>query len=423
MKILHLNTTDIEGGAARSAYWLHRALLKKGVDSRMLVGHKLSGDTTVIGPERKIKKAFHLALSELDSAPKMFYRRRASDHFSPAWIASFAHRKIKELNPDIVHLHWVCGGFLKPESILKIQKPILWTQRDMWAFTGGCHYSYDCERYKKSCGRCPQLGSHTGWDLSRRLWRRKRKSWKNLNIAVIAISTWLADCAKASSLFKDHKIEVIHNALDERVFKPMDKSVARKVWNIDPAKKIILFGGIDATQNKAKGFKYLLSSLREFSQKEFAKDTEAIVFGSWEPKNPPNCGVKLRYLGRLHDDVSLATLYAAADVTVIPSIQEAFGKVAIESLACGTPVACFDCSGLKDIIDHKENGYRAQAFSTEDLTNGIAWILGDEKRWREMSRKAREKIEREFTLSICTEKYLQIYQDILSESASTEGIS
>lgn len=421
MKILHLNTTDIEGGAARSAYWLHQALLRKGVDSRMLVGHKLSGDTTVIGPERKIEKAFYLAISELDSAPKMFYRRRTTDHFSPAWIASFVHRKIEELNPDIVHLHWICGGFLKPESILQIHKPILWTQRDMWAFTGGCHYAYDCERYTKSCGKCPQLGSQKEWDLSRRLWGRKRKSWKDLNISVVAISKWLADCAKASSLLKGHKVEVIHNALDERVFKPIEKNVAREAWNIDPTKKIILFGGIDATQNKAKGFKYLLSSLRDFSQKEHGKHTEAIVFGSWETRNPPDCGVKLRYLGRLHDDVSLATLYAAADVTVIPSIQEAFGKVAIESLACGTPVACFDCTGLKDIIDHRENGYRAQPFNTEDLANGIAWILGDEKRWRDMSRKAREKVENEFTLEICAENYLKIYQDFMSEGGAGMG--
>ncbi len=415
IKILHLNTTDIEGGAARGAYWLHKALLRAGVTSNMLVAKKTSDDNTVYGPTTNIQKGLALIRPEIDSLPVYLYKKRDRFIFSPSWVPNAVNHKVRAINPDIVHLHWVCGGFLNPATYPRFKKPIVWTLRDMWGFTGGCHYTKGCEKYGKSCGKCPHLASKRENDLSRWVWKRKFKAWERLDMTIICISYWLADCARKSSLFCNKRIEVIHNALDESVFRPLPKNVARNIFKLKQNKKIILFGALDGIREWHKGFHLLAEALKKLSQNGFGEDYELVVFGSTKPDDGPDVGMRVHYLGRFHDDVTLALLYSAGDVTVVPSIQEGFGKVAIESMACGTSVVSFDSTGLRDSVEHQQNGYRAKCFDTEDLAHGIAWVLEDDQRRQALSMRAREKVEQEFTLDIYAKKYLKVYEEILNE--------
>jgi glycosyltransferase involved in cell wall biosynthesis len=413
MKVLHLNFSDTEGGAARGAYWQHKALLKAGVQSNMLVANKKSDDFMVIGPQTRIEKGINLLRPVLDTLPLVFYPKRDTYIFSPAWLPNTVKRQVDRINPDIVNLHWICGGYFRPESFRRFKRIIVWTLRDMWAFTGGCHYANECKRYEDSCGFCPQLHSKKENDLSKKLWGRKFRAWKDVDMTIVAISHWLAECARSSSLFKNRRIEVIHNGLDEKLFKPMPKKVVREILGLPLNKKIILFGALNALTDKKKGFEHLRLALEKLVSSGRGDSTELVVLGSSEPKDAPNYGMNVRYMGRLHDDISLATAYAGADVTVVPSTQEAFGKTAIESQACGTPVVCFDTTGLKDIVEHKKNGYRARCFDCNDLTNGIAWVLQDEKRWQALSKRAREKVEQEFTLEVQAKKYIALYEELL----------
>jgi hypothetical protein len=178
MKILLVNTFDISSGAANATYRLHKALLEAGIDSRMIVQSKKSDDYTVIGHNSKIEKFINILRPELDWLPVKFYKHRTATlwKFSPSYLPfSNIIKKINEINPDIVHLNWVEGGFVRIGDLAKINKPIIWTLHDMWAFTGGCHYDEGCGAYMDKCGKCILLGSYNNNDLSRKIFDRKQQ--------------------------------------------------------------------------------------------------------------------------------------------------------------------------------------------------------------------------------------------------------
>lgn len=139
----------------------------------------------------------------------------------------------------------------------RLDLPLVWTCHDMWAFTGGCHYSGNCDRYTKSCGSCPQLHSGTDRDLSRWVWQRKHQAWKELNLTIVTPSKWLAECARNSSLCQGLRIEVIPNGLDTQIYKPINKQQARNILGLPLDAQIILFGAIGATSAPRKGFQLL----------------------------------------------------------------------------------------------------------------------------------------------------------------------
>ena len=350
----------------------------------------------------------------LESLGVGFYTGGMKGNFSPAFLPDSLPSKVKPLVPDIIHLHWVANAMMRVETCRRFNRPLVWTLHDSWAFTGGCHVPFDCTRYREACGECPALGSARALDLSHWLWLRKQRSWGGLNLTVVTPSNWLAHSARTSSLFKDIRIEVIPNGLDLVRYKPIDRRIARELLSLPQEKKLILFGGKSGTSDRNKGFHLFAKALQEVAFREWRDTAEVVVFGSLEPVQPPDLGLKTRYLGWLNDDVSLALLYAAADVFVFPSIQEVLGYAAMESMACGTPCVAFNQGGVSDLIDHEHNGYLARPYEPASLAHGILWVLGDESRRRELSFQARQKVERDFALENVAGRYVELYRDICS---------
>lgn len=411
MKILIVNESDSKGGAARAAYRLHKSLLTQNIDSQMLVQNKESNDYTVDGPVTKIQRAVNQMRPTLDELPVSVYKHRTKTIFSPSWLPfSNIVNKINEIDPDIVHLHWVCGGMIKIEDIVRIKAPIVWSLHDNWVFTGGCHIMWDCEKYQDACGACPRLGSTKENDLSRRIFNRKQKIFSQIeNITIVGVSQWLSDCSKNSTLLKDKKHINLPNPIDTTIFKPFDKEKSRELWNLPKDKKLVLFGAMTIGDIN-KGFNKLSDALHKIKDEEI----ELVIFGSSEPKESQNLGFKTHYLEYLHDAVSLVTLYSAVDVMIVPSLQEAFGQTASEAMACCTPVIAFGATGLLDIVDHKINGYLAQAFDSTDLMHGIEWVLNSEN-YEELCLNARKKVLREFDSKMVSQRYIDLYKDILDE--------
>lgn len=414
MKVLHLSTSDANGGAARGTYWLHTALRRAGVDSQMLVAEKYTSDDTVIGPTGITggQKILNGVRQTVEYWPLRCYPNKSSGLFSPAIYPNPIIKQIQQIDPDIINLHWVGLGLLRPEALKAFTKPIVWTLRDMWSFTGGCCYTDGCNRYQQQCGCCPMLGSNQDNDLSRKVWQRKQLAWQDLSLTLVPISQWLADCAKRSSLLHQYPANVIPNAVDTDIFRPIDKHIARDILQLPQNDKLILFGALSATTDKRKGFNHLVAALKQLKEDDLP--LRAVIFG--EDKAPAAMGLDMPHtvLGRLNDDVTLALAYAAADVMVVPSVQEAFGKTAIEAMACGTPVVSFDATGLRDIVEHLKNGYRAKCFSAEDLARGIRWVIENQARWHQLSQQSRHQVETKFSFEVQSQTYIQLYQRLLS---------
>ena len=415
MKTLLLSTSDIKDGAARAAYRLHQGLNRISVDSNILSQVKYSKDLKVFGTKAvsgigQAKVGLRLTLDQL---PLKFYRHKESQRFSSNWLPDNTQTQIARLDPDIINLHWVSGGYLQIESLAKFNKPIVWTLHDMWAFTGGCHYDKECNKYTNSCGACPQLGSNKDWDLSRWVWRRKQKAWQSLDLTIVTPSIWLGDCVKSSSLLKDKRVEVIPYGLDTDVFRPIEKQIARKLLKLPQDKQLVLFLSLQATSDKRKGFQLLQPALQKLSSENWQEKIELVVVGANKPEKPTYFGFKSYYLGTLTDDLMLALAYSAADIFVAPSVQDNLPNTVLEAISCGTPCVAFNIGGMPDMIEDRKNGYLAQPYETNDLAKGIAWILENTERQQKLAYRAREKAEQEFLLKIQAYKYKSLFSELL----------
>jgi glycosyltransferase involved in cell wall biosynthesis len=418
MKVAFLSVEDDGSGSTRAAYRLHCCLRQVGIQSQMLVQSKHRDDKTVIGLPAKtgVGKIVSGSRGILDRLPLKLYGQRERTSFSPQWLPEKIGAKVAQLDPDLISLQWINLGYLQIETLAKFKKPIVWTLRDMWAFTGGCHYNGDCERYTKACGSCPQLHSQRDRDLSRWIWQRKAKAWAELDLTIVALSSWLGDCAAASSLFSHRRIEVIPNGIDTQTYRPIDRPTARALLNLPQDKRLILFGAVNAASDQRKGFHLLQPALQSLRQRLPSDDVELVVFGASKPENPPDLGFAIRYLGTLNDDLSLALLYSAADVFIAPSVQENLANTVLEALACGLPCVAFKIGGMPDLIEHQRNGYLAQPYQIEDLAQGMLWILENAERYHKLSNAARQKIATEFTMEATGTKYLSLFTELVAHS-------
>ena len=375
VKVLQVSATDTIGGAGIAAYRLHQGLQRIGVASHMLVLRKATSDPTVHRLSDHLNRISRVRRRLAQRGHQRTLTQNPRQPDSAYW--SLNHQPypiadvINSFNADIVHLHWIGDNLLPIQELTKINAPIVWTLHDMWAFTGGCHYAGDCTHYQSTCGNCPQLVQPQSNDITTKIIHHKIRAWNDLPLTIACPSQWLADCVRESRVLADKDIHVIPNGIDTTQYKPIDSNSARTAFNLPHHKKLVLFGAFGGTSDPRKGFDYLRSALQKLSDES---DIELVVFGTEQAQNL-EINLPVHQVGRLHDSVSMAVLYSACDVFVLPSVQDNFPNTILEALACGTPCVGFDTGGMADLIQHQINGYLAMLMDTDDLANGINWIL------------------------------------------------
>lgn len=410
MRIIHLSYADINGGAFRATYRLHKSLLNQGTHSRLWVNEKKSDDWTVEDLNNKIGKVLNKLYPRVinHSLVKMLKTENEIIH-SPSVFPSNWVKHINNSDVDIVHLHWIQNEMLSIKDISKIKKPIVWTLHDMWAFCGAEHYTND-NRWRGGYYSNNRPNYESGFDLNRWTWNRKKKYWKNPN-QIVTPSKWLAKCVKESALMKSWPVSVIANPIDTDQWAPMDKKNARQLHNLSQDANLILFGAFGGVKDLRKGYDLLLSALEYLKANNKIKKIELVVFGQSKPKSQPDLGFPIHYSGHLYDELSLRALYSSADVMIIPSRQDNLPNTAVEAQACGTPVVSFDIGGLSDIIEHKKTGYLVKPFDTRDLANGITWVL-ERSDSNKLGSNAREAAVEKFSEKKISEDYVSIYKKL-----------
>lgn len=418
MKVLQLSTDDFSGGASRAAYRLHTALLQCGVDSRMRVLVHQTANAKVIagkGPRSFSQKVKAKLQQKWHAVCRRNFRSSNPIMHSFGDTSACIVDEINASDVDVVNLHWV-ANLLSIEDIGRIKKPIVWTLHDMWAFCGGEHVVFEdrsTARFSVGYTADNRPAGETGPDLNRLTWQLKRKAWSQQNFNIVTPGRWMAECAGASLVFGMQPVHVIPNPLElEHLWRPVDRQFARRVLGLEPTKKYVLSGSAGGMAH-LKGEDLLREAFLKL--KEAGHDLpELLIFGQTQSTTASQWPCKVHWLGRVHDDHVMSLIYAAADVMAVPSRLDNLPNTAVEAQACGIPVVAFDIGGLPDIVDHQQSGWLAPAFDTEDLAQGIAWVLQDADRWQQLSLSARQRAQLRFAPEVVVAQYLEVYRAALS---------
>ena len=233
----------------------------------------------------------------------------------------------------------------------------------------------------------------------------KKKGWKTNNLRIICPSKWIYDRAKESNIFSNLRSHVVYTGIDLNCFSPYDREISRKELKLNISQKYILFGAMNATEDKRKGWDHLKNALNIIKSEKHSIGFELLIFGSEKKQESISSDIKIHYFDYVLDQKKLALIYSAADVFVAPSIEENLANTCIESIGCGTAVVAFNVGGMAEIIDHERNGYLAKPFDDNDLADGILWTLNQSNYLRD---NARKKASKNFCIEKNTKNLIKI---------------
>lgn len=426
MKVVSINTSAGTGGAAIAALRIAEALNQMpGVEVDVLVRDGNS-NFQVVSTTRSHWKSylnfFRFAYERL-----VFFLRERSPEvrflFSIANTGEDISKHPLVQQADVIHLHWINGGFLSLNGIKKLlalNKPIVWTLHDMWLFTGGCHHSGECTNFQQQCGNCMFLKKPYAHDISYRVWKRKQAIFSHANnLTVVTCSQWLQRRAAESSLLKNKPVHAIPNPIDTEIYRPIDKQKCREQLGLNPSKRYILFAAANVN-NYFKGFPYFVESVKMLAQQypELYHSVEILIAGKVKDAHVfKSLSLPYRMLGVVAPD-SMLMVYNAVDLYITSSLQENLPNTIMESLACGVPVVAFRVGGIPEMVEHRQNGWLAEFKSAPSLAEGIRWCLF-EADYAKLSTNAREKVIGEYTYKIIAEKYLNVVKTVLNPQKGT----
>ena len=412
MRVLIINTSEQIGGAAIAARRLMDALKKNGIKAQMLVRDKQTDRLTVhsvgekwMQPIKFVWERLCIWVNNGFSRKNLFAVDIANTGIDVTQLPEFEQA-------DVIHLHWVNQGYLSLSNLDKIMhsgKHVVITMHDQWYFTGICHYSGKCEKYKDLCYKCELLSGNFLGDLALKVFQQKQRIYSDTRLTFVGCSQWMANLAKQSKLTQGHKVVSIPNAINTDLFRPQEKQQARERLQLPLDKHLLLFGCQRIT-DKRKGFKYLMEALELIKQQkpEFAQNTLLVVVGgeaeTLRDKMPFDT-IPVKYVS---DPQKMVTLYNAVDIYVTPSLQDNLPNTIMEAMACGIPCVGFNVGGIPEMIDHQQNGYVAAYKDAQDFANGILWTLTTD--YDALSANARSKVMDTYSESAVARKYLEVYE-------------
>lgn len=418
MRVLIVNTSEKTGGAAVAAGRLMEALNNNGVKAKMLVGDKQTDNIMVAGLPRPWRQRWNFLWERFCIFAHLHFSREHLFEIDMANAGTDITSLPEFREADIVHLSWINQGMLSLGSIRKILrsgKPVVWTMHDLWPASAICHYARGCAAFKTGCHHCRLLpGGGSVNDLSARVYARKQKIYRNSNIHFVTCSKWLADQARQSRLLAGLYVEPIPNPIDTRVYAPRDRRECRSRLQLPVDKRVILFVSQRATMER-KGMTYLVEAVRQLaeSRPDMAADTVVAILGGHSEDVAARLALPAFPLGYVSDERKIVDVYNAADVFVLPSLEDNLPNTIMEAMACGVPCVGFKVGGIPEMIDHRRNGYVAAFRDAADLAAGIRWVLA-EADYADLQRQALSKVTASYSQRSVAMRYIEVYNQAMA---------
>lgn len=413
MKALLASYSDAGGGGARAAMRVLNGIRLHLPDTRMVVAERLTAHPGVL--QARPWSRSRLAMGFLRKLNRLPLSRHGptGGMWSSDWLATGMAGRLLRERPDVVNLHWVQHGGLLPRELARLRCPVVWTLHDLAPLTGGCHYPGACQNWRDACGNCPMLRRRGPLDLSHRGFSEKRSIYASLQPDFVAPSRWLADLACNSPLAAGCHVEHIPNGLDLELFSPAPMAEARRKLGLPAEGQVILFGADRAMRDRRKGFHLLRQALPRLTG---ISRLSLAVFGASRIDDAHELPFPIHALGVINNDAQLALAYSAADLLVVPSLEDNLPNTIAEALSCGCPCAGFAVGGIPEMIDEGLTGSLAPAGDPDALAEAMRRVLQHAEP-RRLRAQARTAACAAYDLAACGRRY----RDVLAAAVDRFG--
>lgn len=456
MRILQINTEDIGGGAAKVAWNLLQGCRMRGHVAQLAVGYKRSSDPdALLIPNRdahggwfRFWRGVHSGLQSLEgqvpgtgwlgllarglAQPGRYldlFRGVEDFHFPGTW-------RLLELTsqpPHIVHCHNLLGYYfdLRAMSWLSRQVPVILTLHDAWPLSGHCAHSFECERWKIGCGKCPDLAIYPAIrrDATAYNWRRKQEIYAHSRLHVVTPCRWLMEKVELSILAPAAvETRVIPHGVDLAIFHPAERASARLALSIPQDAAVLLFIAFHARQTKWRDYETMRTAVARVADSLDGQTVLFIVLGEEAPAERIG-RADIRFIPWQRDDRVIARYYQAADLYVHAARADTFPNVVLEALACGTPVVATAVGGIPEQVKSLELGGRRAGWHTynpaaatgilvppgdaEDMAAAIRHLLTDQALHSCLAGNAAKDARDRFNVNCQVEAYLTWYYEII----------
>ncbi len=407
MKIVQISSDDL-AGMRFNGFLLGRTLQSLGHDVHMFVRQSESGEPWVSELGNRVVRV-------VDRLGVRWLERLAGVQSLLPLSAWQLPRSSKLRNADIAHLHLIYNApffslFLLP--LLARQCAAVWTIHDQWPLTGHCTYSLACDRWLTGCGQCPDLARPLTmlWDNTAQLFQLKKRLMRQTDIQLVVASDWMRQRVERSPILGHLHCKQIPFGIDLETFRPRDRETCRRAFGVASGNHVLAFRR-PRPGNPYKGAECLLHALRCWTP---IRRTSLLVYDGEIRDESLHEKYDIVHLGWVRDSEVLAQALNAADVFLMPSLAESFGLMAIEAMACGTPVIVSDNTSLPEIVKAPEGGVTVPNGDGQALATALTNLLSDQGRRDELARAGRRIAEQEYAFDTYVERHLELYREILA---------
>lgn len=416
MKVLLINTVCGSGSVGKITADIYHTLKETGEDGIILYGRgEAPAQVHAVKVGKKSDFYRHVLLGVVTGR----------GGFGSKKITEKIIEKIREEQPDVIHLHNIHGFYIQVEMLFSYLKkadiPVVWTLHDCWSFTGHCAYfDYaECDQWREGCGGCSQhrqVYPYSLPDYSKKAYERKKKAFQGVkHLTIVTPSYWLANLV-GQSMLSEYPVKVIPNGIELGNFNEnADGAAFRRKYGIQNKFMIL---GVANVWEKRKGLEYfaeLAEVLEKARENSPINDKNTVIvligIGKADKKNRKKLPKSVLALERTNGAAELAAAYQAADVYVNATLEDNFPTTNIEALACGTPVITFRTGGSPEALD-ESCGLITKEKSAKGIYDALLCL-----KQHPLNRQDCLKRGREYDKNKRFKEYIALYKTMIKENA------